>query len=199
MSVKYDKVLFVDRDGVINKDPGGWTEHSYVTGWGQFLFLPGVLGALKRLAANGYKVIIVSNQAGVGKGYFRDEDLRELDRRMVEEVRKGGGDIEASYYCTHTAEEECVCRKPKTGLFENAMKRYRINRRSTYFVGDTERDMAAGKDAGLKTILVLSGKSTRKDAEGWSAKPTVICQDLAAAADFLLGKERENVREARRT
>jgi D-glycero-D-manno-heptose 1,7-bisphosphate phosphatase len=187
MRLKREKVIFIDRDGVINQDPAGWTEHSYVTTWRDFHFLPGVFAALKKFKKHRYKVIIISNQAGVGKGYFTNERLREITRKMAEEIRKQGGDVREAFYCTHTDEDNCACRKPKTGLFDKAMKKYKIDAATTYYIGDTRRDILAGKEAGLKTILVLTGKTAPKDVDGWDVRPDYICSGLSEAADFILG------------
>ncbi len=180
------KVVFLDRDGVINEDPGGWTKYEYVTKWNEFRFLPGALEALRTLKEHGYKVFVVSNQAGVGKGYFRKEELEAVDRKMIEEVRRSGGDIEASYYCIHREEEGCACRKPKTGLFDKARGEYDIDAEGAYFVGDTKRDIAAGERAGLKTILVLSGKASAEEVTAWGARPHYIARDLRDAVDRIL-------------
>ena len=105
------KAVFIDRDGVINKDPGGWTKYNYVTNWKEFHFIPGALEALKLLKRKGIKVIVISNQAGVNKGYFSQEDLDALNKKMFAEIKKKGGSIEEAYYCVHTEEENCDCRK----------------------------------------------------------------------------------------
>jgi len=182
-------VVFVDRDGVINKDPGGWTKYDYITDWSDFHFLPGAVEALKKLKEHGYKVIVISNQAGVGKGYFKEEKLTEIDRMMVDELRASGADIEASYYCIHREEDGCACRKPKTGLFDKAREKYRINMKGAYFIGDTKRDMIAGANAGLRTVLVLTGHAAREDVDGWDVRPEYIGKDLKGAVDWILGRE----------
>ncbi|MFQ5952589.1 MAG: HAD-IIIA family hydrolase [Candidatus Omnitrophota bacterium] len=185
-----NKYVFIDRDGVINKDPGGWTEYSYVTRWEDFHFLPGALESLKKLADSGYKSVIISNQQGVGKGYFTKDALEDVTARMLQEIKKSGGSVAGVYYCTHTKEEDCSCRKPKTGLFTKAGKELGIQDfEGKYYIGDTERDIESGKKVGLKTILVISGKSSREDAEKWDHKPDHICSDLMEAVDIILGEK----------
>ncbi len=181
-----DKVIFLDRDGVINKDPGGWTKYDYVADWRDFQILPGVFEALKLLKANGCKVVIISNQAGVGKGYFTEDGLKAIDQKMRKRIVAHGGDIEASYYCVHTPEADCGCRKPKTGLFERAGKKLNMDFSGAYFIGDTRRDVEAGRRAGLKTILVLTGKASRDEAEAWGEKPDHIFENLLEAVRWLL-------------
>ena len=182
------KFIFLDRDGVINKDPGGWTRYDYVTSWSEFHFLPGALEALALLKENGYRAIVISNQAGVGKGHFSETDLKRIDKKMADEVRKKGGEIAESFYCTHKEEENCPCRKPKTGLFDRAMGIYKAGE-GACFVGDTRRDIIAGHNAGLETMLVLSGKAARKDIEGWEHKPDHIFDDLLEAVNWLVSRK----------
>lgn len=184
------KYLFIDRDGVINKDPGGWTEHSYVTEHSEFKFIPGALEALKMLNENGVKVIVISNQAGVGKGYFTEERLDEINSAMVKEIEKKGGKIEESFYCIHRKEDNCGCRKPRTGLIESAAKKYGINPKETYFIGDSEVDVEAGKKIGAKTIFVLSGKTSKDEMERWKNKPDHIFKDLLGSVKWLIKKQK---------
>ncbi|MDP3791489.1 MAG: HAD family hydrolase [Candidatus Omnitrophota bacterium] len=181
--------IFIDRDGVINKDPSGWTEHSYVTDWTEFHFLPGVFKALKLLKEKGIKVIIVSNQGGVSKGFYTQEKLGKINGLMQKEIRKNGGEVKESFYCIHRSEDNCNCRKPKPGMFEMAAKKHNIDLKKTYFIGDDKRDVIAGKSAGCKTVLVLSGKSSREDVKDWPDKPDYIFKDLLEAVNGLVKGE----------
>ena len=182
------KAIFLDRDGVINKDPGGWTRYNYVTDWREFQFLRGSRDALKIFKDSNIKVIVISNQAGVSKGYFSKENLAEVNRKMLEEVEKSGGKIEESFYCTHKDEDKCDCRKPKAGLLLKVAKKYHIDLKSTYFVGDSEADIIAGKSAGCKTIFVLSGKTSQKELESWDARADYVFNDLLETAEWLISK-----------
>ncbi|MFH1837597.1 MAG: HAD family hydrolase, partial [Candidatus Omnitrophota bacterium] len=163
MSQKY---IFIDRDGVINKDPGGWTEYGYVTVPEDFYMVKGSVEAIKMFTDAGYKVIIISNQQGVGKGYFSEEDLKKVTRKMERVVEEGKGKITRVYYCTHTDEEDCDCRKPREGMFLKAKEELNIESfEGKFYIGDTERDIQAGRRVGLKTIFVLSGKNSAEDAK----------------------------------
>lgn len=179
------KYLFIDRDGVINKDPGGWTKDSYVTEWKDFHFLPGTLEALKILKKKGIKVIVASNQGGVNRGIYTQEELDKVTGLMLKEIRKSGADIEEVFYCTHIDEDNCDCRKPKPGMLEEAAKKYSIDLKKAYFIGDDKKDVLAGKKAGCKTVLVLSGKSSRESVKDWEEKPDYIFKDLLEAVKEL--------------
>jgi len=183
-----DKYVFLDRDGVINEDGYGWTEYGYITRWEDFRFLPGVLEGIKKFSEAGYKCVIISNQQGVGKGYYTEEQLSEVNKKMVEAIREAGGDIAGSFYCTHTKEEDCDCRKPREGLFLKAKEKLEIKELGgKFYIGDTERDIQAGRTAGLKTILVLSGKTSKNDFKKWDNRPDHVCKDLNSAADLVIG------------
>jgi len=177
--------IFIDRDGVINRDPGGWTKTDYVTDWKDFHFIPGTLRALKILKENGIKVIIASNQGGVNKGLYTKAELSKVNSLMLKEIEKAGGAVEEVFYCIHKDEDKCDCRKPKTGMLESASKKYGIDLKATYFIGDAPKDIMAGKRIGTKTILVLSGKSSRKDIEGWKDKPDHIFTNLLEAVKWI--------------
>lgn len=183
------RYLFIDRDGVINKDPGGWTKTNYVTEWKDFHFVPGTLEALKILKDKGIKVIVASNQGGVNKGYYTLEELNKVNDRMLQEIRKSGGEIEEVFYCIHKDEDNCSCRKPKSGMLDMAAKKYGVKPGEVYFIGDDKKDILAGKKLGCKTALVLSGKSSRDDVKGWQEKPDRIFKDLLEAVNSLTREE----------
>lgn len=183
------KYIFIDRDGVINKDPGGWTENDYVTDWKDFHFLPGALEALSILNEKDIKVIIVSNQGGISKGLFTKDKLDEINTMMVKKIRENGGDIEESFYCPHSSADNCNCRKPQPGLLEMAATKYDIDPDKTYFIGDDKRDIIAGKSIGCKTVLVLSGKSSRQETSEWQDKPDHIFENLLEAIRSLIKGE----------
>ena len=184
------KVIFIDRDGVINKDPAGWTEHSYVTRWEDFHFLPGAKEALKLLNDNGYDIIVISNQGGVSKKFFSKVALDDLTVRMLREIEGAGAKIKKVYYCLHQDSDNCDCRKPKAGMFRLAEKELGIKSAGSYFIGDGRTDVDAGKEMGLKTALVLSGKTPLEDVAGWGSKPDYIFKDLLESVNFILKGEK---------
>jgi histidinol-phosphate phosphatase family protein len=185
-----NKVIFIDRDGVINKDPAGWTEHSYVTRWEDFHFLPGAKEALKLLSDNGYDIIIISNQGGVSKKHFSVEALDGITSKMLSEITIAGAKIKKVYYCIHQDSDKCDCRKPKIGMFIRAEKELGIKAKGSFFIGDGKTDVDAGRTAGLKTILVLSGKTLPESIDGWETKPDFIFKDLLEAVKFIIKEEK---------
>ncbi|MDD4939860.1 MAG: HAD family hydrolase [Candidatus Omnitrophica bacterium] len=186
--MKLIKVVFLDRDGVINKYPG---DRDYVKSWSEFSFLPGAKESLKRLNGGGYKLIIISNQAGVSKGLYSRETLDLITRNMLKELKDSGAVIEGVYYCVHLREDNCACRKPKTGLIDSAVqglkkKGQEIELSRSFFIGDSIPDAQAGKAAGIKTILLFSGKERPGNRDNWEVFPDYTADDLSSATDLIL-------------
>lgn len=175
--------IFLDRDGVINRPP----VKRYVTRWDEFRFLPGTLRALRRLEGDGRKVVILSNQAGVGRGLMPRSQLELITRRMLAAIRRAGGGVDAVYYCPHAPDAGCGCRKPKTGLLRRACRQHRIDPKRSFVVGDSAKDVAMGRAAGCRTVLVLSGVSTRRDARAMESRPDRVARDLPEAIRWILG------------
>ena len=143
--------ILLDRDGVLNEKPA---RAQYVGTWDKFRWLPGAQEALHLLKQAGYRVVVLSNQAGVGRGVMTDNDVLAIHRRMRDEARQRGGDIDAFYYCPHDWEEGCECRKPKPGLFFQAQRELNLDLTRTSFVGDDERDGEAAAAAGCPFISI---------------------------------------------
>ncbi|MCX5707600.1 MAG: HAD family hydrolase [Candidatus Omnitrophica bacterium] len=181
------KVVFLDRDGVVNKYPG---DFNYVTSVEEFQLLPNVKSALEKLTASGFKLFVVSNQAGVAKGLYSLQDLNEIDSRMVFDL----GDkvrISETLYCTHRPEENCSCRKPKTGLIDEVVadlkdQGFAVDKEHSYFVGDSMIDIETGQSAGLKTILVFSGREKPQNQLHWDRIPDYKADDLSSAAQIII-------------
>jgi len=148
------EAVFLDRDGVLNV-PAPFQKR-YVTRWEEFKFLPGVLSALRQLKRNRMKVMVISNQSGVGRGWMTASALEEITRRMLKAIRRAGGHIHAVYYCTHAPSDRCSCRKPKPGLIRRACKEWGIRPDRAVVVGDQWKDIQMGKAVGCKTVLVRS-------------------------------------------
>jgi len=184
------KVAFLDRDGVINKYPG---DREYVKSWDEFEFLPEVFLSLKLLKSGGFKVFVISNQAGVSKGLYSQEALDLITDNMLDTLQKRGITLDGVYYCTHSPQADCPCRKPKTGLIDKAFEVLRkagleVEKEKSFFIGDSIMDVQAGKNAGLKTILVFSGIEKPQNRDGWETLPDHTALDLRSAVELLLKK-----------
>ena len=179
------KVVFLDRDGVISE----FTPGDYVKTWQEFKFIPQAIEALYEISQAGYKIVIVSNQAGVHKKLFSEEDLNGITKKMLNVFQNEGISIEKIYYCLHTDEENCSCRKPKPGLLFKAEEELGpIDFGQTFFVGDSPTDIEAGKQAGTKTILVLSGRTkSERETKTWNTKPDFVAKNLKHAVNVILG------------
>lgn len=145
---KKQKAIFLDRDGVINRNFG------YVHKIEDFEFLPGVLEALKDLAETDYKILVITNQSGIGRGYYEEKQMHSLNDYMVEKIEKAGGRIDKIYFCPHRPDEECDCRKPNTAMIEKAEKDFELNLKECFLVGDKETDVETGLKKGLKTVKI---------------------------------------------
>ncbi len=148
MSLSKRSYVLMNRDGVINRRPTG----GCVSSWNQFEFLPRALEALRLLTANGWMVLLVSNQPGIGSGVLSTRELQALTRRFLLEVALAGGRIVKVYYCPHIEADGCLCRKPFPGLLLRAMNEHFMIPNETYMVGDSDCDMEAAARAGCKGI-----------------------------------------------
>lgn len=168
------KAVFLDRDGVINYDT------NYVHKIEDFEFISGSKKAVKLLNQAGYKIFIISNQSGIGCGYYTEDDVETLHKYMIGEIEKVGGKIEKIYYCPHVLEANCECRKPNPYFVFQAQKEFDIDLSKSFFIGDRDVDFACGKNAGLKTISVLSGHKAKREVI-----PDIVVANLVSAAKII--------------
>lgn len=143
--------IILDRDGVMNEKA---PRAQYIRNWSEWKWLPGVKDCLRQLNEAGFKIIIVSNQAGINRGAMTHADLADIHMKMVKEVEQSGGRIDAIYYCPHDWEEGCSCRKPKPGMLFSAQHDFNLDLSRTLFIGDDERDAQAAEAAGCLPALV---------------------------------------------
>lgn len=151
-----NRAIFLDRDGVINRKV---PEMDFVKNPGELVYLPGVREIISMLKNKGYIVIVVSNQSGINRGIIKKEELEKIDGKLKKDLG-----VDGIYYCPHLPEENCLCRKPKTGLIERAARDFDIDVRKSLLVGDNDSDIIAGNGAGCRTIMV-NGDIGIKDAE----------------------------------
>jgi D-glycero-D-manno-heptose 1,7-bisphosphate phosphatase len=176
------KILLIDRDGTINrKRPRG----EYVRDWGEFEFIPQSVEGMRRLAQAGWRFVVISNQAGVGRGVLSAEAVWDLDRRMVEALASQGVEVLKSYYCFHHWDEECGCRKPKPGMLIQASREWMLNLETTWYIGDDPRDCTAAWRAGCPSVLVGS-----EDTGGLpeQERPQIQCADIAELASIIINR-----------
>ena len=185
--MKKTSVVFLDRDGVINEYPG---HYKYVTSEAEFHLLPKAREALLRLISGGCRLFIISNQAGVGKGLYTQQALEGITAAMRRQVGKEVL-FDGIFYCTHRPDANCDCRKPKTSFIDAAIEQLKkqgleIDKSKSFFVGDSLIDVETGKAAGLRTIMVFSGRESPDNVSTWSIKPDFVAADLFDAADRIL-------------
>jgi D-glycero-D-manno-heptose 1,7-bisphosphate phosphatase len=160
--------VFLDRDGVMNRKP---PRACYVRTWEEFEWLPGAKEVLVRLRQAGYRVILISNQAGVARGAMTEADVLDIHRRMVRDATQAGGGIDAVYFCPHNWEDGCDCRKPKPGMLFQAQRDFNLDLTRTWFIGDDERDAMAADAAGSPSALVSDERPLTAIIESLLAEP----------------------------
>ena len=183
------KAVFIDRDGVIVE------ECNYVYRPEELRFIDGSVCALRRLTRSPYSIIIVTNQSGIARGYFTEEEYHIFTEHMLSILKKEDVHIDAVYYCPHHPVEgvspayriDCDCRKPKTGMLERAVREHGIDLESSWLIGDKTSDIKAGKDASCRTIMVRTGYggSDRTCEVG----PDYVVDNLSDAVDLILSAE----------
>lgn len=170
------RAVFLDRDGLINRQA---PPHQYICRTEDFILLPGVPEAIKRLNMAGYLVLVVTNQRGVARGMLSMEQLSEIHNYMNEELARHGARVDGIYVCPHN-EGECDCRKPGIGLFLRAERDYPIDRARSWMVGDSDTDVQAGQTYGVRTLLT-------------GDLPGAVREILAADAQDRAGSARANL------
>ena len=184
------KTVFLDRDGTIN------VEKNYLYRSEDFEFIPKVPEAIAILNKVGYQVIVVSNQAGIARGYYTEADVEKLHQYVNEQLSKYDAHIDGFYYCPHHPEAgigkykiQCHCRKPETGMFEKACDDFGVDIANSWMIGDNVGDIKAGNNFHLRTILVRTGYGSKLEKEGFNlyqyiaddlydAVSNFVCKDL---------------------
>ena len=175
------KIVILDRDGVINFD----SDH-FIKSPAEWKPIPGSLEAVARLTQAGFKVVVASNQSGIDRGLFDMDTLNAIHDKMHRAVKAVGGRIDAIFYCPHSADSNCNCRKPKPGMFERIASCFNVDLGNAWAVGDSLRDLQAAAAAGAKPMLVLSGKGQATHSEGGLPEGTLVFDDLAAVVEHIL-------------
>ena len=169
------KIIVLDRDGVINLD-----SDQFIKKPEEWKPIPGSLEAIARLNESGWRVIVASNQSGVGRGLFDMDTLNAINEKMTKALGQAGGRLDAIFFCPHTADSTCDCRKPKPGMFLQIAERFNADMKDVPVVGDSLRDLQAGVAVGCKPYLVLTGKGSKTQTDPDLPEGTQIFPDLAA-------------------
>lgn len=182
--------VFIDRDGTINID-GGYINHLE-----NFIIYPFAAQAIRMLNVAGYKAVIITNQSGIGRGFYTIDVMNKLHSKMNALFAAQGAHIDGIYYCPHDVNakveefrQDCACRKPKTGMFEQAAAELPIDRKRTYFIGDKYSDMQAGFSFGCKTVMVNTGYGRGEyelKSHKWQRMPDARAENLLEAVNLIL-------------
>ena len=157
--MEQSKLIILDRDGVINQD-----SDEFIKSPEEWHPIAGSLEAIARLTREDYRVVVITNQSGISRGYYTINTLNRIHQKMLDEVHRMGGEISAIFFCPHSDRDQCECRKPKPGLFLELQSRLKCSFDQVYAVGDSIRDLEAASAAGAKPVLVETGKG-RASAE----------------------------------
>jgi D-glycero-D-manno-heptose 1,7-bisphosphate phosphatase len=178
------KLIVLDRDGVINVD-----SDEFIKSPEEWIPIPGSLEAIARLNQAGYRTVVATNQSGIGRGLFDIGTLNTIHNKMHRALAQAGGRIDAVFFCPHSADAQCDCRKPKAGMLMEIGRRLGVDLAGVPAHGDRLRDLEAAATVGAQPMLVLTGKGERTLREGGCPPNTVIFPDLAFAAAALIAGE----------
>jgi D-glycero-D-manno-heptose 1,7-bisphosphate phosphatase len=179
-----DKAVFLDRDGVIIENVD-----TYVRAWDEVTFLPGAVEALRRLCVSPYKVVLITNQSVIGRGIITAAEAQLINDRIVRVIEDAGGKVDGVFVCPHTPQDQCDCRKPEPGLFNQAARALSVNLAQSIFVGDALTDIQAGRNAGIRSsVLVRTGRGAAQLAlpEARSLEPFPVFDRLEDVIGALL-------------
>jgi D-glycero-D-manno-heptose 1,7-bisphosphate phosphatase len=175
------KLVILDRDGVINQD-----SDQFIKTPDEWKPIPGSLEAIAKLNHAGFRVVVASNQSGIGRGLFDMGALNAINDKMYRALSQVGGRIDALFYCPHAAESNCGCRKPKPGMLLDIAQRFNVDLADVPAVGDSLRDLQAAAAVDARPILVLTGKGTKTQQAGGLPENTLVYADLAEAVQRII-------------
>ncbi len=180
------RLVILDRDGVINRD-----SDEYIKSPNEWVPIPGSLEAIARLCRADYKVVVATNQSGIARGLFSVDTLNTIHVHMLERVHQKGGQLDAIFFCPHGPEDECLCRKPKPGMFLDLAERLKVNLTAVPSVGDALRDLQAARAVNALPVLVCTGKGnlTLECLRDRDLANTAVYEDLSTFVDSLLNGE----------
>jgi D-glycero-D-manno-heptose 1,7-bisphosphate phosphatase len=174
------KLVILDRDGVINHD-----SDQFIKSPDEWKPIPGSLEAIARLNQYGWRVVVASNQSGIGRGLFGMDTLNAIHDKMIKSLAQVGGRLEAIFFCPHPADSTCECRKPRPGMYREIAERFNVDLATVPVIGDSLRDLEAAVAVGAQPYLVRTGKGERTEAEQPLPEGTQVFADLAAVVAHL--------------
>jgi D-glycero-D-manno-heptose 1,7-bisphosphate phosphatase len=187
------RAIIMDRDGTVCEEVG------YVNHVDRVRLLPRSAAAIRAANEAGFQTVVVTNQAGVARGYFAESLVDEVHDRVRELLAEQGARLDGIYYCPHHPDvgppayrKECACRKPSPGMLERARDEMGIDLRTSYMIGDSVKDLGAGHRAGTTNVLVLTGYGKGEltyQSHAWRVKPDHVAEDLHAAVEWILARE----------
>ncbi|WP_028316461.1 D-glycero-beta-D-manno-heptose 1,7-bisphosphate 7-phosphatase [Desulfatibacillum aliphaticivorans] len=183
------KFVFLDRDGVINRD-----SPDYIKNWSEFHFLPGSLKALALLKENGYNVVVITNQSIIGRKMVEPHILQNTHDNMRRVAAENGGEIREIFFCPHTPDDHCDCRKPKPGLLHQARDAFGLDLSNHAMIGDSAKDILAARAAGCGMALLVgtgNGEAALEDLRRKGVEPDYAANDLLDAVKWLLARDKE--------
>ena len=175
------KLVILDRDGVINQD-----SDQYIKSPEEWKPIPGSLEAIALLNQAGFRVVVCTNQSGIGRGLFEMDTLNAIHDKMIRALAQIGGHVDAIFFCPHTVTDDCECRKPKAGMFREIEARFNVSLADVPAIGDSLRDIQAAAAVGAKPILVLTGKGKKTAADAALPPRTPSFADLASAVAHII-------------
>lgn len=185
-----NKLIILDRDGVINKD-----RDDFVKSAEEWIVLPNSADAIAFLNQAGYTIAVASNQSGLGRGLFDIAALHQMHAKMYRVVGQAGGNIAGVWFCPHTPDDNCRCRKPNTGMIEDILERFEVAAADTYLVGDSLRDLQSIAQLGGKPVLVLTGKGKKTLEQGNLPENTMVFNDLWDFAQAMCADDEQTDKE----
>jgi D-glycero-D-manno-heptose 1,7-bisphosphate phosphatase len=171
------KLVILDRDGTINHD-----SDDYIKSPAEWKPIPGSLEAIARLIQADYRVVVATNQSGIGRGLFDTQALFAIHDKLQRALGQVGGRIDAFFFCPHKADDNCRCRKPQPGMLLEVARRFNVSLENVFMVGDSRKDLDAAASAGARPVLVLTGNGAKTEKKGNLPRGTTVHPDLAAFA-----------------
>ena len=176
------KLIILDNNGVINH-----SSQTFIKTPDEWIPIPGSLEAIARLTHAGYRIVIATNQSGIGRGLLDMITFNAINDKMYKAINQAGGRIDAIFFCPHTSADKCQCRKPATGMFNDIMQRYGVDLKNIPAVGDSLRDLQAAAAVGAMPILVLTGKGQATRAKQELPANTQVFDNLSKVVESLVG------------